>query len=179
MVWSLVAAWVAWRWKDRLYQPILKKAMSILIKSDRWNTNHAKIHENKIGEKHKWKRKNLTLASMSSNSTMLPALGVTMADWTGKSCIEGIFSLARDVTTRGLISSFSGKQKTLRDTSIILAKLWFKKNWKLMLFLRPSLCRCLSGPEFKDNKELNILDHTLPHCERSFPPSLTMGEKPL
>ena len=84
-----------------------EKAMSMLIKSDRWNTNDAKIQENKIGEKHtNGKEKNLTLASMSSNSTMLPALGVTMADWIGKSCIEGIFSLARDVTTRGLISSF-------------------------------------------------------------------------
>jgi len=57
------------------------------------------------------KEKNLTLASMSSNSTMLPALGVTMADWIGKSCIDGIFSLARDVTTRGsgLITSFFRK----------------------------------------------------------------------
>lgn len=46
------------------------------------------------------KKKTEGLASMSSNSTM-PALGVTMADWIGKSCIDGIFSWeVRDVTTR-------------------------------------------------------------------------------
>lgn len=36
-------------------------------------------------------------ASMSSNSTVLPALGVTIADWIGKSCMDGIFSLAQNI----------------------------------------------------------------------------------
>lgn len=100
-----------------------------------------------------------------------------MADWIGKSCIEGIFSLARDVTTCSLILSFFRKirKKTWPSRYVNnIGKFAVEKIWKLVFFWGQVYVDAFQVLNSKDNKDL---DYT--QCERSSPPSLTMGEKPL
>ena len=71
--------------------------------------------------------------SMSSSSTVLPALGNTIADCTGRSCIDGIFSFAK---------------------SVALHTLWLLPRQQLRL----RQCLCPSTPPKIDRSEQRLID---------------------
>ena len=109
-------------------------------------------------------------ASMSSNSTVLPALGVTIADWIGKSCMDGIFSLAQNI-----------HGQTVHD--------FLTNAWLWMIFIQETSTEESWAPVYVD--AFQILTYstylTCGPCPRAvhsqglmmWLSSLTIGEKPL